>query len=449
MKIASHTLPLSDFRIPCLFLLSCLMLVPGSLPADEEAAPEEIELLDFEVWNRERGYWFGEYTLLNASGNANYKASDDPTSGQFNYRNYYGFINLQVKGSELKQRNIFIRPALELEGKDLNSDGTVSINELDQFGFTSPYDYQIDLATTTATPMQDGIEAGLLPFDYTEATEKTFTANQTATDNSGNLSGSYFGIPTTTTIIGNDTVLYRVGNETLYQNQLTTLPGNGTRVRTAQGFFNGTPVYASFYRETRFEDDVDENGIVTRTAREKFLAKLAEFRQLHNVPEANQTADAEAFFTTGLEEPEAAASSEVPSLAQWKTIHFSPEERADPAISGNSADVDSDGMDTLMEYALVSDPWSPDPGHLPRLVTISDTGSQYLGLQYRRRAGTSSLSFTIESSVDLFAWAAEKQTVQMSLEDNGDGSLTETIRLDTPIKDSTQRFLRLRVRSLN
>ena len=102
-----------------------------------------------------------------------------------------------------------------------------------------------------------------------------------------------------------------------------------------------------------------------------------------------------------------------------------------------------------MEYALVSDPWSPDPGHLPRLVTISDTGSQYLGLQYRRRAGTSSLSFTIESTVDLYAWAAEKQTVQMSLEDNGDGSLTETIRLDTPIKDSTQRFLRLRVRSLN
>ena len=94
----------------------------------------------------------------------------------------------------------------------------MSINELDQFGFTSPYDYQIDLATTTATPMQDGIEAGLLPFDYTEATEKTFTANQTATDNSGNLSGSYFGIPTTTTIIGNDTELYRVGNETLYQN---------------------------------------------------------------------------------------------------------------------------------------------------------------------------------------------------------------------------------------
>ena len=423
------------------------MLVPAGLPAVEEDPAEEIELLDFEVWNRERGYWFGEYTLLNASGNSNYKAYDDPTKGQFNYRKYYGFINLQVKGSELKQRNIFIRPALDLEGKDLDSDGTVSINELDQFGFTSPYDYQIDLATNTATPMQDGTEAGLLPFDYTLATEKTFTANQTATDNSGNLSGSYFGIPTSTTIIGNDTVLYRVGSETVYQNQLTTLPGNGTRVRTAQGFYNGAPSYASFYRETKFEDDVDENGVVTQTARDKFFAKLAEFRLLHNVPEANQTADVEAFFTTGLEEePEPAPAT---TLTEWKNSYFSPTELTDPEISGNAADVDADGMTTLMEYALVSNPLSPDAGHLPQLVTVSDSGSQYLGLRYRRRDGASDITLGVDSSTDLVSWSPEEETVQVSLVDNGDGSLTETVRLATRIDEGAQLFLRLRVETTN
>ena len=243
--------------IPALLLLFSFIALPDDLAAEEESASTEIELLDFEVWRRERGYWFGEYTFLNASGTSDYKATDNPTSGQYNYRKYYGFINLQVKGSELKQRNIFLRPALDLEAKDLDADGIVSINELDQFGFSSPYDYQIDLVTKIATPMQNGAGAGLLPFNYTEGTEKTFTADQTATDNSGNLSGSYFGIPTTTTIIGDDTVLYRVGAGTLYQNQLTTLPGNGTRVRTAQGFFNGIPTYASYYRETKFEDDVD------------------------------------------------------------------------------------------------------------------------------------------------------------------------------------------------
>ena len=436
------------YLTPVLLLLISLAFLPDDLAANQEADPGEVELLDFEVWRRERGYWFGEYTLLNSSGNSNYRASDDPTSGQYNYRKYYGFINLQVKGSELKQRNIFLRPALDLAGKDLNSDGTVSINELDQFGFTSPFDYQIDLATQIATPMQNGLEAGLQPFNYTEATEKTFTADQSASDNSGNLSGSYFGIPTTTTIIGDDTVLYRVGAGTLFQNQLTTLPGNGTRVRTAQGFFNGAPAYASYYRETRFEDDVDENGVVTRSAREKFLEKLAEFRQLYNVPEVNQTTDVEEFFTTGLEEPEQPGPAT--TLPDWKSEHFSATDLDDPAISGNSADADSDGMDNLLEYALVSNPLTSDPQHLPELVTLSDLGgTEFLGLRYRRRAGASGIVYGIESSVDLVNWLPEKTTILVSSVNNDDGSLTETIRLADPIKGDDRRFLRLRVSTIS
>ena len=275
-------------------------------PKEETQQDEsfEVDLLDFEVWQRERGYWFGEYTFLNGSGMPDYKATDDPTGGQYDYRKYYGFINLQVKGAQLKQRNIFLRPALDLEQKDLNKNGTVSINELNAFGFSSPYDYAIDLDTKIATPLEpNGDATELSPFNYTEATEKTFTADQIASDQFGNLSGSYFGFPTSTTIIGDDTVLYRVGDSTIFQNQLTTLPGNGTRVRTAQGFsFVGSlPSYGSYYRETKFEDDIDERGIITKTAEEKFLEKLTQYRELHNVPVANQTPDVETFFTTGLE----------------------------------------------------------------------------------------------------------------------------------------------------
>ena len=53
--------------------------------------------------------------------------------------------------------------------------------------------------------------------------------------------------------MGDDTGLYRVRmpDGSLMQNQLTSLPGNDTRVRTAQGFYMGNPTYASYYRERR------------------------------------------------------------------------------------------------------------------------------------------------------------------------------------------------------
>ena len=329
----------------CLGYFSLLV----DLVADEGDEPLNVDLLDFEAWQRERGYWFGEYTFLNSSGKSNYEASDDSTSGQYDYRTYYGFINLQVKGTELKQRNIFLRPALDLEVKDLDEDGTVSINELDAFGFTSPYDYSIDLNTKIATPLENGELTELTPFNYTEGTEKTFTADQSASDNSGNLSGSYFGIPTYTTIIDDHTVLYRVGDSpTIYQNQLTTLPGDGTRVRTAQGFNFATllPDYASYYRETKFEDDVDEEGVVIKTAKEKFLEKLAEYRELYNIPEANRIADVEEFFTTGLEPEE--SDQGVDELLSYA---FNGSE-----FGENLPRATADGNDLIIQMTLVNDP---------------------------------------------------------------------------------------------
>ena len=52
------------------------------------------QLQDLEAWKREEGYWFGKLTFFNEEGRYNYIATNDPTSGQFDYRNYYGFINL-------------------------------------------------------------------------------------------------------------------------------------------------------------------------------------------------------------------------------------------------------------------------------------------------------------------------------------------------------------------
>ena len=257
------------------------------------------KLQDLEAWKREEGYWFGELTFLNEEGRYDYIASDTPTSGQFDYRTYFGFINLQVDKGELKQRNIFVRPPLNIEPFDLNADKTVSADELHLFGFSSPFGYRIDTESKTATPLNEEIR----PFLYNEGTEQTFSADQSASDTHGTLIGSYFGIPTTTQTLGDNTIVYTVGSEItgLFQNQLTTLPDRNGRVRTAQGFGGGQPTYASFYRETKVLPSVDSKGYVTRSARDNFLELLAKHRSNANVPDSLITKNTTAFFTTGLE----------------------------------------------------------------------------------------------------------------------------------------------------
>ena len=258
------------------------------------------ELEGLEAWKREEGYWFGKLTFFNEDGRYNYIATNDPTSGQFDYRNYYGFINLQVDGRELQQRNIFVRPPLKIEPFDINLDNRISTEELELFGFDSPFGYSINNETQTATPENEEI----IPYKYNQGTEQTFTADQSGAEGNGVLTGSYFGIPTLTQTIGENTIVYTVGDEStgLFQNQLTTLPDRHSRVRTAQGFGGGQPGYSSFYRETKIGPTVDRKGYIISSAKANFLDLLDEHRTIANVPESLITENTLEFFSTGLEQ---------------------------------------------------------------------------------------------------------------------------------------------------
>ena len=86
---------------------------------------------------------------------------------------------------------------------------------------------------------------------------------------------------------------------------------------------------------------------------------------------------------------------------------------------------------------------------LPELVTVTDDGTDYLGLRYRRRLGSSDISYRIESSSDLVNWLPEKSPVPVDSIDNGDGSVTTTIRLTDPMKGDAQLFLRLKITAVN
>ena len=133
------------------------------------------------------------------------------------------------------------------------------------------------------------------------------------------------------------------------------------------------------------------------------------------------------------------------TLESWKDDNFTPEELTDFSISGDAIDIDLDGMTNLLEYALVSDPRVFDSRNLPGLVSVASGGVDYPALRYRRRPDAGDLTYGIESSVDLVNWAAEEDAIFVGSVDNGDGSVTDTVRLAVPVEAAARLFLRLKV----
>eukprot|EP00171_Calliarthron_tuberculosum_P021335 IDg21335t1 len=102
--------------------------------------------------------------------------------------------------------------------------------------------------------------------------ERVFNTDQIAADCSGNVAGSFrsgnvsFDTKTTVALGGSDTVLYQVrlsqdapsAAGELFQNQLTTVGADGTRVRSAHALLPGTGTARalSFFREERVTEDV-------------------------------------------------------------------------------------------------------------------------------------------------------------------------------------------------
>ena len=139
------------------------------------------------------------------------------------------------------------------------------------------------------------------------------------------------------------------------------------------------------------------------------------------------------------------SAEQVATFAGWKNDIFTRDELADPEISGDAVDLDSDGMSTLLEYALVSDPKVSDPSNLPDLIMVPDGSAVHPALRYRRRPGSGDLAYSIESSRDLINWVPEENTVLVDSITNDDGSVTDTVRVENATRALDRFFLRLRV----
>ncbi len=123
----------------------------------------------------------------------------------------------------------------------------------------------------------------------------------------------------------------------------------------------------------------------------------------------------------------------------WRYSRFTAVERADPTISGWSADPDGDGLANLLEYAFGFEPKDAASGMLPT-ATPQDG---YLTLTYRENKAATDVSFVVEGASELGAWDSTG-LVEISRQDRG-AYWEVTVRDAVPINAAPHRFLRVRV----
>ena len=131
----------------------------------------------------------------------------------------------------------------------------------------------------------------------------------------------------------------------------------------------------------------------------------------------------------------------------WKSGYFTTAELASPAISGDGADPDGDGVVNLLEYALGLNPRVAGVTGLPTGGKVTTNGSQYLTLTYTQVIAAKDIIYTPQVSGDLATWSAGAgNVVIVSTTNNADG-VTQTVvaRDATALGSGAPRFLRLLV----
>ena len=136
----------------------------------------------------------------------------------------------------------------------------------------------------------------------------------------------------------------------------------------------------------------------------------------------------------------------VPPYQLWQQSNFSPVELADPAISGDTADPDGDGLPNLAEFAFNTNPKTADSSGLPVMGTVNVGGSDYLTISYEQVLFNTDITCTVQVSDNLTTWSSGPGfTAPVSVVDHGDGMETITVRDTTPISSATSRFIRVHI----
>jgi uncharacterized delta-60 repeat protein len=95
---------------------------------------------------------------------------------------------------------------------------------------------------------------------------------------------------------------------------------------------------------------------------------------------------------------------DVSTFPGWQAKHFSPQELANPEISGEGGNAAGDGMPNLLKYALGADPRQSAVGLLPTVAVSSQGGDRFCDFTFRRNLLAVDLSYEVGVSHDLESW---------------------------------------------
>ncbi len=127
------------------------------------------------------------------------------------------------------------------------------------------------------------------------------------------------------------------------------------------------------------------------------------------------------------------------TLAEWRSIYFTAAERLDPAISGDLADPDVDGLTNLAEYKLGTNPKTPDAG----LVTAQVIAG-HLAISFPRAKFANEATITVEAADDpLGPWSSGPSVT--AEQTTGDDGIVETVVATDLATGASPRFTRLRI----
>lgn len=127
-----------------------------------------------------------------------------------------------------------------------------------------------------------------------------------------------------------------------------------------------------------------------------------------------------------------------------KTEYFG--DLSDPAVSGDLADPDGDGIPTLVELALGENPLVvTSPADLTDTTILTESENDFFALVYQRVKEPSGLTFTVEVSNELSTWnSGPAFTENSSVIDLG--TLDEvTEKVLAPMSETNASFVRLRI----
>jgi lysophospholipase L1-like esterase len=129
-----------------------------------------------------------------------------------------------------------------------------------------------------------------------------------------------------------------------------------------------------------------------------------------------------------------------PPFDYWKALHFTPQELANPQISGDQSDVDGDGSNNLAEYGLGGDPRQVDLPPQPEVGWANSANGPQLRLYYAKSG--SDLAFEVQQSPDVSPAAWTRDNVSDELYDSLSGLFYQVAPINP---GETSKFLRLQM----